>query len=320
MKVSVIIPTHNRIKQLQQAYQSVCNQSIKPAEIIIIDDASEKNLDAQKMQLNHSDINTIIERFEIPQGACKARNRGAEIASGDLLMFLDDDDTWETEKISAQLQIFQNNSEVGLVYSGRLMVSESNRDRIIYRIKPKFFGQLYPQILYNNLIGCTSSVAIRKSIFQAVNGFDENLPALQDYELWIRLCQKTLVGHDDSYHVRYTISENPTAQISGKSDRYIQATERLLVKHQQEITLQGAISIRKVRANLYFFVAKSLRYQGIIPALYWIIKSFMQYPNLKVWLLIIPIKIRQLLQKFRANYYKKLLDNRGKKKVYFDCS
>lgn len=308
MKVSVIIPTHNRVKQLQQAYQSVCNQTLKPTEIIIVDDASEKYIDTKKIQLNYSDINTIIERFDTPQGACKARNRGAEIASGDILMFLDDDDTWEAEKIAAQLQIFQNNPEVGLVYSGRLMVKESNRDRILYQIKPKFSGQLYPQILYDNLIGTTSSVAIRKSLFQAVDGFDENLPALQDYELWIRLCQTTLVRHDNSYHVRYTLSDQPTAQISGNSDRYIQAAKQLLDKHQQIIAFQGAIAARKIQASLYFFVAKSLRYQGAIAAIPWIIKTFIKYPNFKVLLLILPIETRQLLQKIISNSPIKILN------------
>ena len=298
MKVSAIITTHNRPAQLQRAYDSVCHQTRIPEEIIIIDDASN-NIVAESLnyQYNRKPI-TIIKRFTTSQGACKARNQGAAIANGDIIMFLDDDDSWEQKKISDQVKIFESNPQIGLVYSGKLIVKETAREHILYQVTPKAEGNLYPEILYDNLIGSTSSVAIRKKLFQQVGGFDEKMPALQDYELWIRCCQKTVIKHDNAYNLRYTIAEKPVHQISGQSHRQIDAVKIILEKYHSEITQQGFINARKIYAAKMFYIAKSLRSQSLVAAISWIFKSFWQYPNLKVIALLFPLKITQKLRAF----------------------
>ncbi|MDB9318092.1 MULTISPECIES: glycosyltransferase family 2 protein [Cyanophyceae] len=294
MKISVIITTYNRPLQLKQAFQSVCNQTRKPDEIIIIDDASELNSNIITENFVCEGVTIKIERLKVSKGACYARNRGAAIAGGDILMFLDDDDTWELPKISDQMRIFNENPDVGLVYSGRLMVSDSYRQNVIYKVSSKVSGKIYPQILYSNLIGTTSSVAIKKSIFNQVSGFDENLPALQDYELWIRCCKYTIVEYDNSYNVRYTISDNHTTQISGKPNLYLEAVNKIIIKYSQEIESQGILASRKIRANLFLSVAKSVRSHSVIKAMYWIIKSCLEYPNFIRGIgILIPIKFRQ---------------------------
>src|SRR5699024_3402807 len=105
------------------------------------------------------------ERFEKSKGACAARNRGVEMSRGDIIMFLDDDDTWEPTKIENQLQVFQKYPDVGLVYSGRRVVLENNRKKVLYNIQPKNEGNLYPEIFKKNMIGTTSSVALKKDLF-----------------------------------------------------------------------------------------------------------------------------------------------------------
>ncbi|MGK7895656.1 MAG: glycosyltransferase [Xenococcus sp. (in: cyanobacteria)] len=313
LRVSVIISTHNRPVQLRRAYDSVCNQTRIPEEIIIIDDASESLItESLKYQFSpdqeiSSKINksfqnlepiTIIKRFATSQGACKARNYGAAIATGDIIMFLDDDDSWEATKIQDQLNIFNTNPQIGLVYSGKLIVKEKAREKILYKVTPRAEGNLYPEILYDNLIGSTSSVAMKKELFQQVGGFDVKMPALQDYDLWIRCCQKTLIGHDNSYNLRYTIAERPQHQITGQSHRQIDAVKIMLKKYQREITQQGFINIRKIYAAKIFYIAKSLRSQNLLAATSWILKSFWQYPNLKVVALLFPVNITQKLRAF----------------------
>ena len=296
MRVSVIITTHNRPLKLQRAYDSVCNQTRIPEEIIIIDDAS-KNIveDSLKYRNNNKNI-TIIKRFTTSQGACKARNKGAAIANGDIIMFLDDDDTWEPKKIYEQLNIFESNSQIGLVYSGKLIVQETAREKILYRVTPRAKGHLYPEILYDNLIGSTSSVAIKKKLFHEVGGFDAKMPALQDYDLWIRCCQKTIIGHDNSYNLRYTIAEKPDHQISGQSHRQIDAVKIILEKYHPEITNLGFINARKICSAKNYYIGKSLRCQSLLAAIPWIIKSCWQYPNLKVLALLLPLKTTQWLR------------------------
>ncbi len=303
MKVSVIIPTHNRIEKLYRAYQSVCKQTRKPEEIIIIDDGSQPPVNLEDKNLFCAGIKTLINRNEYSLGACQARNLGAETATGDVLMFLDDDDTWEAEKIAAQMSVFTSHPSVGLVYSGRLVVQETKRDRILYKILPKAVGNIYPQIMYSNLIGTTSSVAILKSLFDQIEGFDPEMPALQDHDLWIRASKKTLVAHDNSCNVRYTISPKPSTQISGRSGSYVTAVNKIIEKYNSEITNQGWLGSRKIRSSFYFFAAKSCRLQGVIPAIPWITKSLKEYPNFKAIMVIFPAQIIQLLQRLIARYY-----------------
>lgn len=299
MKVSVIIPTYNRPRQLEQAFASVCNQTQKPDEIIIIDDASDSQTNHLMQNFFCDGINIKTQRSDVSKGACYSRNRGAHLAQGDIIMFLDDDDTWETKKIESQLNVFAQNPDVGLVYSGRLVVSDSNRDKVLYKIHPKAQGNLYPSIFYNNFIGTTSSSAIKKSLFDRVGGFDEQLPALQDYDLWIRLSKITLVAHDNAYNVRYTVSENKGSQISQQSERQIVAVKELLKKYHDEINSNQLINNRKIKSGWFFNIAKSLRNRSLFDALPWIWQSLVQYPNVKTMALIFPSDIVKIAQSLR---------------------
>ncbi|MFW6030121.1 MAG: glycosyltransferase family 2 protein [Halanaerobiales bacterium] len=302
MKVSVIIPTHNRPQGLIQAVNSVISQEKKPDEIIIIDDASSVRVSEllKKSSLASrlgEETKLIVERFEFSKGGNVARNRGASLASGDILMFLDDDDTWEISKVKDQVNIFCNYPDVGLVYSGRLVVSDQDRETVLYRISPKHEGLLYPKILYSNLIGTTSSVALRKQVFEQVGGFDENLPACQDYDLWIRCCENTLVKYDKNYNIKYTISEQSKTQISNQAERHLKAVNLLLEKYQDKIFQQTKWEQRKVYASRFFAIAKARRNESLLMALPWLVRSFFQFPSLKTIGLIFPKFITQPIMK-----------------------
>src|SRR5699024_9596549 len=124
-----------------------------PHQVIIVDDASDvdvKNHIVEYIYIKESEV--LYYKFEKNSGACAARNEGAELSNGDILMFLDDDDTWEPLKIERHTKIMTDKPDVGLVYTGKRIVSELTRDKIIREIKPKFEGELYPKILYSNLI------------------------------------------------------------------------------------------------------------------------------------------------------------------------
>jgi glycosyltransferase involved in cell wall biosynthesis len=287
MKVSVVITTHNRPTQVVRALQSVLNQSKLPDEIIIVDDASEIPV-SNLVQTSNFNVQIRIERYETSQGANKARNWGAEISSGDILMFLDDDDSWEPLKIESQLQIFSKDPKVELVYTGRLIVKEDDPDKILYKIPSNHSGNLYPGILYKNLIGVTSSVALTKNLFTKAGGFDTAIPARQDYDLWIRCSKLTLVEHDNSYNLRYTIANQASSQTSGKYKNHEWAVQYLLNKYSQDIQEQGYIKSRNIRASLFFAVSKSVIRSNYFRALFWSLKSFIEYPNLKSLIIFLP--------------------------------
>ncbi|MCR6108130.1 glycosyltransferase family 2 protein [Salipaludibacillus agaradhaerens] len=288
MSVSVIIPTYNRLISLKEAMKSVINQSMPPKELIIVDDHSSEEIKDEVLAFSTNKTTVIYEKNEQPQGACISRNKGIKLATGNIIMFLDDDDTWEVDKIKVQLDIFNAAENVGLVYSGRLLVHENDREKVIRKVPAKKRGHVYPEILNANFIGTTSSVAVRKSILIKVGYFDPGLPALQDYDLWIRCSKVTQVVPDEKFNVRYTLAVNISSQISGKSEHHMKAVTYILDKYKTDINEQGKLKARKIIAGKYFSVAKATYKQNYKASIPWTIRCITTYPSPRFFSLLFP--------------------------------
>jgi len=112
LSVSVIIPAYNRQAYIAEAVQSALQQSHRPLEIIVVDDGSTDGTRSAVQKFFPS------VRYELQQhsGAGAARNRGAEIARGELLAFLDADDVWPPYKLARQLEAFQLRPDLHMVF------------------------------------------------------------------------------------------------------------------------------------------------------------------------------------------------------------
>lgn len=297
MKVSVIIPTHNRPQLLTRAILSLYNQTRTPDEIIVVDDGSEESMETY----SKGSIITF-HRHEKSLGACAARNKGAELATGNILMFLDDDDLWEPTKINDQLKVFKENPDVGLVYSGRVVSKDILDGGVpLFKIPPTKKGYLYPEILHGNIIGTTSSVAIKKRIFDKVGGFDERFPALQDYDLWIRACKLTKVSHDGKCNVKYMLATDPTKQLSGQQNRHKKAINLIMKKYEDEINKQGKIGKRKVYSSLYFMLAKNIKKNSYLRSIPYNFKSLLYFPRIKNFAFFLPDKLINILRGYLSS-------------------
>lgn len=277
MNVSVIITTYNRPDALREAVGSVLNQSLLPEEIIIVNDG--RTLPSNGTHLSHALVKIV--QNEQSRGANFSRNRGADLARGPILMFLDDDDTWEADKIMDQMACFDRNRAVGLVYSGRRMVYDTDRSKVIYRVDATESGNLYPEILKRNIIGTTSSVAIKKEVFVEAGGFDERFPAMQDYDLWVRVCQLVPIVGDRKYNVRYTLNQrSKNSQISNSGINQEIAGQLFLKKYAHLLKREG-ISLRKRKSRMYFYIAKAYKGRNFRRAVYFASKSFFTFPNMQ---------------------------------------
>ena len=196
--VSVVIPTHNRVELLKNAIESVLKQSYGDFEIIVVDDGSTDGTGGYLKGLG--DLRIFSHRFQKPAGGNSARNKGIDMARGEFVAFLDDDDEWMTDKLEKQMKLFEDES-VGLVYTGTEIIYPHYNIR--YTNIPKYRGDLSRSILMTNLIGTTSSVVLRKDVLDKSGMFDEKLKAKQDYDLWIRVCRHCLVDVVEKPLVRY---------------------------------------------------------------------------------------------------------------------
>lgn len=290
LQVSVIIPTYNRPERVGGAVKSVLTQTHIPEEIIVVNDNSDQSYEDVVKSL--PDCVDYIE-LETNMGGAGARNHGVERASGDILMFLDDDDRWRPQKVERQLNQFDRNT--ALVYSGRIAVDEERNEK--YRIAPTSEGDLSHKILIRNLIGTTSCAAVRAEIFERVNGFDPNMPGLQDWDLWIRICQHGLVDVDPSFSVEWTVHENTDEQISGHHERYVDATNKLREKYATKFNRLSKIDQRKARAYQYHAIASAAANAQSSAKYPYIVRSLSQWPTFAASSRILPQSFLEQLRK-----------------------
>ena len=183
-RVSVVIPTRNRQHLLPFAVRSVLDQTFRDLEVLVVDDASEDR--TSDVVAGFSDGRVRYLRQDPRQGGAAARNAGVRASRGDFIAFLDDDDEWLPEKLEQQMALFEADPELGVVYSGYLVV-ERESGRVLARKVAECRGDLSRNLRVRNVLGNTSSVVLRRSCFDTAGLFDEQLPSFEDYDFWLRL-------------------------------------------------------------------------------------------------------------------------------------
>jgi len=179
--VSVIIPTYNRAWVLKEAIDSVLAQDFKDFELIVVDDGSTDST-PQILDAYHQDL-MVIRQPNL--GVSAARNRGIAAAGGELIAFLDSDDLWLPRKLSSQVNFFNSNPEAVINQTEEIWIRNG------VRVNPKTrhhkpSGMIFEQSLALCLVS-PSAVMMKRSLLDAVGLFDEDLPACEDYDLWLRI-------------------------------------------------------------------------------------------------------------------------------------
>ncbi|MFW6272148.1 MAG: glycosyltransferase family 2 protein [Desulfosalsimonas sp.] len=190
INISVVIPTRNRQCELKAAVKSVFEQSRPPEEIIVVDDGSCPPVSEDIFEGCPQGTQTRLFRRERSLGANNSRNLAIRQASGDWIAFLDDDDRFKQGKIEAVADAIANNPDADLFYHPAeiRMVKEN----VVYRTKPEKFDKnkdIFRALLIKNLVGGSSMVTARREALIEAGLFDVYMPALQDYELWLRLAK-----------------------------------------------------------------------------------------------------------------------------------
>lgn len=177
---SVIIPTYNRCWILGEAIESVLSQTFRDYELIVVDDGST---DGTQNLLKRFDNLTVLSQEN--KGVSAARNRGIAQASGKFLAFLDSDDVWLPEKLAVQMAFFDKQPEARICQTQEIWIRNGRRIYPKQRHR-KASGMFFERSLALCLVS-PSAVVVEKELMAAVGGFDETLPACEDYDLWLRI-------------------------------------------------------------------------------------------------------------------------------------
>jgi len=259
--VTAVITTYRRKREIiERAIKSVIAQTYSPLELIVVDDnrESDKDISLMVQQVVEGLKNDKVDIRLMPTMAGKhggqaARNTGIQAANGTLIAFLDDDDEWLPEKIRLQAELLEKRKDAAMAYTRGHMINE-NFDPPFVR---DFHQDYYPlevdylELLRGDCIGTTTQAMIRKSALEAVGGFDEALPARQDYEMWIRLAKEyPLVGVDEYLFNYYVSKNNKGDQVSNNWDKCITGHTVLYYKYKSDIDAD-----RKAKFNVIFNLA-----------------------------------------------------------------
>jgi len=209
MQISLIIPTYNRCSTLKRALLSVFQQTLPVDEVIVVDDGSTDNT----AEMLKKEFPQVVYIAQENSGVSVARNTGIQYAHGEWIAFLDSDDTWQAEKLATQVSALKKAVDIKICHTEEIWIRNGIRVNAMNKHK-KTGGWIFKACLPLCVMS-PSSIIIHRSVFDEVGYFDENFPACEDYDLWLRITAKYPVlfieqalinkygGHDDQLSHKY---------------------------------------------------------------------------------------------------------------------
>ncbi len=191
--VSVIVRTCSRPGILRTALESIQNQTYPNIEVVIVEDG--KNTAEEMVRTEYPGLRYVYEATGRRIGRSGTGNRAMELSSGKYLNFLDDDDILFPNHIEILVKHLKGRKEKA-VYSvakeGRAIRCQGKSIQLPVGKKQVRFRQPFHRLLlYTQNYIPIQSILFERSLFEKMGGLDENLEALEDWDLWIRYSQMT---------------------------------------------------------------------------------------------------------------------------------
>ncbi|MDD7280683.1 MAG: glycosyltransferase family 2 protein [Erysipelotrichaceae bacterium] len=175
--VSIIMPTYNCEKYVEEAIQSVINQTMEDWELIVIDDASSDDTYSIIKEFNDSRIH--IYKNEENLGVAKTRNKGMDLSKGKYIAFLDSDDIWLETKLEKQLELAKE-TNADLIYCSYMILYQDGSEKPFIVPHSADFNYM----LACSVASCSTSLLTRKLADEY--RFETNLYH-EDLALWLKI-------------------------------------------------------------------------------------------------------------------------------------
>ena len=218
-RISVIVPAYNARDTIVPALRSALAQTLPAAELVVVDDGSQDG------------TAELVER-EVPQarvirqanaGPSAARNAAAAAAQGDWLAFLDADDLWLPHKLEAQIAALEEEPDVGMCSSDWVRHEGKAPPPPALSALPRRHVTFRDIVRLNRFQ--TSTVLVRRELWQAVGGFRAAIDGTEDWDFWMRVSRLT-----DDLHLAWplVVYRDEGLSYSKNSRRVYDAMHRML--------------------------------------------------------------------------------------------
>lgn len=236
--VSAVITTYRRpTETVRRSLESVVFQSYENMEIFVVNDFPDDKMlvmDLEQLTKEYSAKRKIYYLVvEKSGGACRARNLALSKAKGKYFLCLDDDDEWLPHKVWLQVEQAERHQEAAIVYGNAwLQYVERNVRELLFK-EPQPTGDIFGEILAKNCIGSCSFPLFRTEMLREVGGFHEDMPALQDWELYLRLLKRYEAAYVREPVAVYYFYDGE--RISAHPENRVKAFEKIHREFQREI-------------------------------------------------------------------------------------
>ena len=228
--ISVYIPTYNRLELLKRAVRSVQNQTYKNFEIIIVDDNSSDG--TQDFLVGLTKVDSRIRYFfkDKNSGACVSRNIAINLAQGELITGLDDDDYFLPHRLEFFLDYWVNKKREYSIalFTSNIKSEKSNQAKEHSLFSKKYFKK--DDLLFANYVG--NQIFTETKTLRQVSGFDESFCMWQDLELWYRVGDLGNFEHVDKPTYFFDTSHLYGRISEAKSEKIFKTVEQFSEKNQ----------------------------------------------------------------------------------------
>ncbi|HVI07316.1 MAG TPA: glycosyltransferase family A protein [Candidatus Binatia bacterium] len=187
-RISVIMPSYNTAKLIAGCLDSVFHQTFQDFEVVLVNDGSPDTPELERVLAPYLDkySSQIVYIRQSNKRCAGARNTAIRQARGEFLAFLDSDDQWLPEHLSAQMKMFDDDPSLDLVYANGVSVGNPKLQHEFMEWCPSIGPATFEALVLERCHISVSTVVARKSVFERAGLFDESLVRCDDYDMWIR--------------------------------------------------------------------------------------------------------------------------------------
>jgi glycosyltransferase involved in cell wall biosynthesis len=261
MKISVYITSYNQKEYLIEAIESVLRQTLRPAQIVVVDDCSTDG--SQELisgyASRHSALITPVFHAS-NQGVARTRNDGLRATTGDHVTHVDGDDRFLPTKLEKEARLLQDNADAQIAFSDYYYVNtEGTRTgRWAEREKPPQ-GDVFRQVFARDFPNHTlfRSALINREAWQSIGVFDPSLLLYEDYDMLIRLTRYLRVVYHDEPLSEYRLHEVGLSRASAAE--HLAALNYIYEKNRSLLNGLSSASAREVEGKLRAWMARIAR-------------------------------------------------------------